>query len=116
MPTPVKNDPHVGEFIRLFNAEEFFEAHDVLEELWQVYPGEDRKFYQGLIQVAVALEHRKRGNLRGARGVLSSARRNLDPYLPTYEGWEATALLESAAAHIESPDDHPAPRLPPLEE
>ena len=36
--------------IELFNNLEFFDAHDEWEELWQVYSGPDRRFFQGLIQ------------------------------------------------------------------
>jgi len=102
----------VREFILRFNRREFFDAHEVLEELWQTYGGPDRTFYQGLIQVAVALEHRQRGNLRGARGVLASARRRLEPYGAEHGGWQPLALLEAAAAHIEAPDRNPPPTLP----
>ena len=35
--------------LRLFNDEEFFERHEVLEELWTETQDERRKFYQGLI-------------------------------------------------------------------
>ena len=53
------------EGIALFNDVEFFEAHDAWEELWQEYHGDDRKFFQGLIQVAVCLHHFGNGNIRG---------------------------------------------------
>ncbi len=98
------------EFLRLFNAREFFEAHDALEEFWQEYGGGDRTFYQGLIQIAVALEHAQRGNKKGARGVLGSARNRLEPYLPHYEGFDLEGLLAQAARHIEG--DGEPPRLP----
>ena len=55
------------EGIRLFNEEEFFECHDVLEELWAETLGEDKKFLQGLIQASVALFHFGNENLGGAR-------------------------------------------------
>jgi predicted metal-dependent hydrolase len=107
----MNRDDAIGEYLRLFNAREFFEAHDVLEEYWQEYGGHDRTFYQGLIQVAVALEHSQRGNPRGARGVLASARTRLGPYLPRYEGFDLEDLLESAARCIEGkaapPELHP---------
>ena len=59
----------LDEFIRLFNEERFFEAHEVLEELWLVSSGEQKTFYQGLIQCAVALAHWKKNNVRGANQV-----------------------------------------------
>ena len=105
-------DPKLREFVGRFNRGEFFEAHEVLEELWKEYSGPDRSFLQGLIQVAVALEHRLRGNRRGARGVLTSARRNLEPYLPGYRGFDLEALLGEAARYIEASPAAPAPRLP----
>jgi predicted metal-dependent hydrolase len=101
---------HIKEFLRLFNAREFFEAHDVLEEFWQEYGEEDRTFYQGLIQVAVALEHAQRGNHKGARGVLNSSRGRLQPYLPQYEGFDLALLLQRAARCIE--DGEEPPQLP----
>ncbi|MBE3595296.1 MAG: DUF309 domain-containing protein [Candidatus Carbobacillus altaicus] len=60
-------------FIRLFNEGEFYEAHDVLEELW-MEEGHD-KFLQALIQLAVAYYHYDYGNVYGARQLLTSARR-----------------------------------------
>ena len=100
-------DSTIQEFLRLFNNQEFFEAHDVLEELWQEYADSDRAFYQGLIQVAVALEHRRRGNLTGARGVLGSAQRRLEPYLPSYEGFDVEELIAEAARFIDEGNDPP---------
>ena len=106
----MNREEQMREFLRLFNAREFFEAHDALEEFWQEYGGSDRTFYQGLIQVAVALEHAQRGNEKGARGVLNSARRRLEPYRPHYEGFDLDGLLVQALSHIEGEGD--PPRLP----
>lgn len=100
----------LSRFLRLFNSREFFAAHDALEEFWQEYGGDDRTFYQGLIQVAVALEHAQRGNRKGATGVLQSARRRLQRYLPRYQGFDLALLLQQAARCIE--DGDPPPRLP----
>ncbi len=41
--------------IECFNECDFYESHEVWEELWTEYRGPSRKFYQGLIQAAVAL-------------------------------------------------------------
>ena len=62
-------DPLYLQGIAYFNACEFFEAHEVWEELWKSYSGELRLFYKGLIQAAVALHHFGNGNIRGARKV-----------------------------------------------
>jgi predicted metal-dependent hydrolase len=95
----------------LFNLEEFFEAHDVLEDLWRETADGDREFFQGLIQVAAALEHRRRGNLRGAAGVAESARRHLLPYAPTHLGIDVESLLAVTARCLAEPDVVRPPRL-----
>lgn len=58
--------------IACFNAGEFFQAHERWEEVWHLVDGPKRRFYQGLIQCAVALEHYRRGNWRGVRSLARS--------------------------------------------
>jgi len=82
------------EGIRLFNEEEFFECHDVLEELWSETLGEEKKFLQGLIQASVALFHFGNENLGGARKLYESARKNLEPYGPSYLGLDLAKFLD----------------------
>lgn len=79
--------------ITLFNEGSFFEAHEVLEDVWRAAPEREKKFLQGLIQVAVALYHHSQGNLVGARSVLERAARNLSAYGDTYAGINIAALL-----------------------
>src|SRR6516162_9631074 len=55
--------------VRLFNQGNFFEAHELWEHKWKKAEGEDKTFYQGLIQAAVALCHVQRGNYAGAISV-----------------------------------------------
>jgi hypothetical protein len=103
------------EGIALFNQHSFFEAHEVLEDVWRAAPEPERKFLQGLIQVAVALHHHSRGNLVGCRSLLDRARRNLGTYPAEYGGVDLGGLLDSVdqwrdALHQGSP----APPLPHL--
>ena len=81
------------EGIRLFNEEEFYDCHDVLEELWSATLGDEKKFYQGLIQASVALFHFGNENLGGARKLYGSARKNLEPYGPHCQGIDLTKFL-----------------------
>jgi hypothetical protein len=83
------------EGLRLFNAEDFFESHEVLEELWSETQDERKKFYQGLIQAAVALLHFGNGNLGGAKKVYLTSRRYLEAYRPEFEGLDVARFLES---------------------
>src|ERR1700754_4366175 len=82
-----------AEGIRFFNECDFFEAHETWEELWTEYRGPARRFYQGLIQAAVALHHFGNGNIRGAKKVYLSCRGYLDEYRPAYLGLDLEAFL-----------------------
>lgn len=86
-------DPLYLKGIEYFNDCEFFEAHETWEELWTEYRGPGRKFYQGLIQVAVALHHFGNGNIRGARKVYLTSRGYLDEYGSHYEGLDLSEFL-----------------------
>ena len=59
-------DPRYLAGILFFNEHDFFVAHEVWEDLWAESHGDERRFYQGLIQAAVGLFHFSGGNLGGA--------------------------------------------------
>jgi predicted metal-dependent hydrolase len=59
-------DPRYLAGILFFNEQDYFEAHEVWEDLWSESHGDERRFYQGLIQAAVGLYHFSTGNLGGA--------------------------------------------------
>lgn len=84
---------HYREGLRLFNEEEFFECHDVLEELWSETTGPQKKFIQGLIQASIALFHFGNENFGGAKKLYITARKNLDPYDDQFMGIELRAFL-----------------------
>src|SRR5213080_2687814 len=79
--------------ISLFNRGQFFDAHEALEDVWRAAPESEKKFLQGLIQVAVALHHHSKGNLVGARSLLERAARNLAFYPESYGGVNVAKLL-----------------------
>lgn len=81
-------------FVELFNEREFYEAHDVLEELWIETEGEERLFFQGLIQTAVALHHYMRGNYVGARSLERSADAKLTRFPPVFLAGHSHRLLK----------------------
>ncbi len=65
------DEPEIPAFAQCWNAGDFFMAHEVLEGLW-VRRRDDG--LRGLIQLAVALYHIERGNLKGARTMIARAR------------------------------------------
>src|SRR5690242_7119745 len=91
-------DTLLKEGIELFNRGDYFECHEVLELAWTPERGPRRLFLQGLIHVAVALYHHRRGNPEGAIRQLNKALRKLAAYLPAYEGVETGRLFEEASA------------------
>ncbi len=59
---------------RLWNEEKFYEAHEILEEVWElVKDAEKRECYQGVIRLAIALHHLKSGEPKRAENVLKKA-------------------------------------------
>ncbi len=86
-------DARFEEGCRLFNALEFFDAHEVWEDLWQEYRGDDRTFLQALIQIAAGCYHAQCGNEKGARSQLSKGIRKLRTYLPHHGTVRSAALV-----------------------
>lgn len=89
-------DPRYLQGIEHFNRQEFFEAHDIWEELWREMKGDDsRVFYQGLIQAAVALHHYRNGNFDGAWRMWGFSLERLDLYRPRHEGLNIEAFVNA---------------------
>jgi uncharacterized protein len=84
--------------ILFFNAHDFFEAHEVWESLWLDCAGPERRFYQGLIQAAVALYHFGNGNLRGASKLYRSSKAYMDQYESPYLGLDSQAFWKQMEA------------------
>jgi uncharacterized protein len=90
------------EGIKLLNTGKFFEAHEVLEDIWREAPAEERKYWQGLVQVAVALHHHSTGNIVGARSVMARAARNLGPCSTEWHGINIGELQRVLAQWLEA--------------
>jgi len=93
---PAGLDP-VQQGIRLFNEEYFFEAHEVLEDLWKREHGKPKLFLQGLIQICAAYHHFQNGNLIGAATLLERGAQKMRSYPADYLGIDAAKLL----AHVD---------------
>jgi predicted metal-dependent hydrolase len=91
-------DPRYLRGIEYFNVCDFFEAHEVWEDLWADVQGPPRKFYQGLIQVAVCLHHFGNGNIHGAQKLYHSSRGYLVDFEPIHEGLDVSQLLTQLKA------------------
>jgi uncharacterized protein len=85
-----------------FNAGEFFEAHEVWEALWLRATVEEKPFLQGIIQIAAAFHHLKRGNLPGAKSLLGAGLAKINKYGGTYRGIDVTGLGEQGRAWLDA--------------
>lgn len=81
------------EGIRLFNSGEWFDAHEVWEDIWRLASGQRKHFYQGLVQCAVVLEHVRRGNPRGVRSVWQTAAKKFDGLPDVFMGMNVREFL-----------------------
>lgn len=88
-------DAHYLGYFECFNREWFFEAHDVLEELWLAggKTGCNYSFYKGLIQFAGAFVHLQKNRLGPATALFRLAQANLRQYPPVHEHLDVRELL-----------------------
>lgn len=75
-------DARLVEGIERYNHHQFFECHEVVEQLWLETDGPLKDFYKGVIQAAVACYHWSRGNLLGALTLARSSTAYLRRYRP----------------------------------
>ena len=83
--------------LELFNAREYFEAHEELEAAWNADPSPGRALYQGVLQVAVAYLQIERGNPGGAMKIFLRSRQWLSQLPDTCRGVDVKQLKLDAA-------------------
>lgn len=92
-------DAHYLGYFACFNRGLFYEAHDVLEELWLADRlGPDGDFYKGLIQFAGAFVHLQkhtelRPRLRPSAALFQLARANLSKYPSPHHRLDVNRVL-----------------------
>lgn len=88
-------DPHYSGYFELFNRQEFYEAHDVLENLWLPdRHGANGNFYKGLIQLAGAFVHLQKNRLRPSAALFKLAQSNLVKYPSQHEHLDVAECLK----------------------
>ena len=93
--------PQATEGLRLFNAGEYFEAHEALETAWNAEKGDVRNLYQGILQVAVTYLHITRGNYSGAVKVYARSQKHLKDLADVCQGIQVEKLRRDAKAVIQ---------------
>jgi predicted metal-dependent hydrolase len=84
-------DEVLREGIDLFNQERFWEAHEVLEEIWHPATGVDRDTIQGLILTAAALVHYQKNEKPVCVSILGRAKEKLGT-LDQFKGLDIRSL------------------------
>jgi predicted metal-dependent hydrolase len=87
--------------VQLFNAREFYECHEALEELWVVSQGSERLFLQALIHFAVGFYHSQQHNSAGAGLQLRKALSKIAGYLPRFQGVNTEMLYREGQICLE---------------
>src|SRR5712692_5338504 len=101
----VATHPCYCAFFRCWNEQRYYEAHDVLEQLWLNIESPDADFFKGLIQAAGAFVHLQKRfehpshakhsrRLRPAVRLFRLAERNLSRFGPLHHGLDVTALCQ----------------------
>jgi predicted metal-dependent hydrolase len=76
-----------------FNRQLYFEAHEILEDLWLPdRQGPNGNFYKALIQLAGAFVHLQKNRLRPSAALFRLAQANLEMYPPRHERLNLAAV------------------------
>lgn len=88
--------------IEQFNQGEYYACHDTLEALWMEALAAEKPFYQGILQIAVALYHLGNHNWRGAAILFGEGLNRLQPFEPAYRDIDITNLVDCGFAWLEA--------------
>lgn len=107
-----------AEAIRLFDAGNYFGAHEAWETCWGFAKGTDEEeFFKGLAQLGAGYTHWVRGNPHGVVALLGRALSRIVSHGPTHRGLDVDAFarrLEDLRMQAGAADREGTP-LPPLE-
>jgi uncharacterized protein len=95
-----KDDPRFLKGIDEFNQRLFFECHETLEAIWLEDHGEDRKFYQGIIQIAAGYFKWQQGVPAGAIKLWRTGLEKIETYGPVHFGVNVEALVQAVKRNL----------------
>jgi predicted metal-dependent hydrolase len=74
-----------------YNAERYWDCHETLESDWLEAEGEEKRFIQGVIQIAAACVHIQNKNLKGAQSLMQKGLTKIE---------ETVALLDKTETQL----------------
>ncbi|MEY2479856.1 MAG: uncharacterized protein QOI04_783 [Verrucomicrobiota bacterium] len=101
----IARHPFYRAYFQCWNEQRYYEAHDVLEQLWLKKDTPDDNFFKGLIQAAGAFVHLQKNfeqpthakhgkRLKPAVRLFLLAEKNLAPFAPQRHALDVAALLD----------------------
>ena len=95
-------DPLLLRGVEEFNHGHFFAAHELWEELWNEAVGEEKRFYQGLVQIAAGYHKLSLAQHRGAYKLLERGRQTLSELSPNSVNVDLVPLLAAVTTLVQS--------------
>jgi len=93
-------DPRFAKGIDEFNQGLFFECHETWEEIWLEEHGEDRPFYQGMIQIAAGYFKYCQGVPAGAVKLWRTGLEKIERYGPAHLGINVDSFARSVRENL----------------
>jgi predicted metal-dependent hydrolase len=101
----IAKHPFYRAFFHCWNEKRYYEAHDVLEQLWLKSKSPDADYFKGLIQAAGAFVHLQKrfeypmhakhsGRLSPAVRLFRLAEKNLSRFAPQHHGLDVAAFCQ----------------------
>ena len=108
----IEHHPFYRAYFQCWNERRYYEAHDVLEQLWLNTDSDDDSFFKALIQAAGAFVHLQKNfehpkhpkhsrRLRPAVRLFELAEKNLSTFTPQHHGLDVAALCQLLRMHSE---------------
>ena len=95
------NDSRFEIGMKLFNSCQWYQAHDVFEEIWHETGGPERQLLQGILQVAVAQVHLENSNMNGATILYGEALGRLKRFQLANLGLDIVGLCRCVSSRLE---------------
>ncbi|GAC1331110.1 MAG: hypothetical protein NVSMB17_08930 [Candidatus Dormibacteria bacterium] len=111
-------EDRLGRGVALFNAGQFWEAHEAWEGAWMpARGGPDADLFKGLVQLAAGCYHYQRRNRHGALVKWRDGAALLGPYLPGRDGLDLGGLvfaIRGLRERLDATEDWPDLEMPTL--
>ncbi|MDQ3888818.1 MAG: DUF309 domain-containing protein [Thermoproteota archaeon] len=90
----MEKDRAIARAVQLFNDERYWEAHEVLENIWKNATGVEREILNGIILVAAAFVHDEKDESNVCISILRRARKKLDQASGNYHGINTNRIAD----------------------